>query len=764
VASGPFTTSSFYLSALFRSGTLAGLSDGELLERFASRRGEDDETAELAFATLVARHGAMVLRVCHAVLGDRHEAEDAFQATFLVLAMRAGSIRRVASVGSWLHGVTLRVAARARSRSIRRQLHERRRAEMAINETPIDTHAPTLDDDSDRVLHEEIGRLPERFRSALVLCYLEGLTHEMAADQLGCPVGTIRSRLATARERLRRRLNQRGLAPAVLPVGLPGSVLIPALESAPMSSSVPVALADATVRGALRIGLGKGALAGIVSVEAINLMEEVLKTMMTTKIALVTTTVILAGIVTTTAGVTAYSALGGTGVLVGEPDLAQPAPQKADARKPATRVIGPTPAMIEQMRRQSEENIRNLMREYESENAARQKTMVGAKTAEERKALRLQQSRRPNPASYAGALLYEAEANPGTPGAEEALIWIVTHLFNGSIAEHAKEIIARDHIQSEKIEPLLTQTSLSQSFGSGATEKLFAAAMAKNPKREIRGIACFSLARFLDNRASFIRTNKLFAQVAPELETQRAAIAIEKAGWGQDFVERLDRLDPGAVEREAAIYYERVVKEFGDLPLPHPFPNPTGDLLLPGRPTTYGGAAQAYLHELRELGIGRPAPEIEGVDLDGKPMKLSDYRGRVVALYFCMSTQLRADGTGRPASVTEFVREVAESHATDPFVLLGVTTPGPGRTSDREFFTTALKASRLPARFWWDIDPDGKPGPIQTAWNARMGLYVLDHRGTIRYKNVFRPEIFEKAVATLLQEQKDEVAKGKKAE
>ena len=94
-----------YLSDLFRNGTPAALSDAELLNRFATHRSDDHETAELAFATLLARHGPMVLRVCRGVLGDRHEVEDAFQATFLVLAVRAGSVRRRGSVASWLHGV-----------------------------------------------------------------------------------------------------------------------------------------------------------------------------------------------------------------------------------------------------------------------------------------------------------------------------------------------------------------------------------------------------------------------------------------------------------------------------------------------------------------------------------------------------------------------------------------------------------------------------------------------------------------------------------
>jgi hypothetical protein len=108
------------------------------------------------------------------------------------------------------------------------------------------------------------------------------------------------------------------------------------------------------------------------------------------------------------------------------------------------------------------------------------------------------------------------------------------------------------------------------------------------------------------------------------------------------------------------------------------------------------------------------------------------------------------------------VRAVAESHASDSFALLGVTTVAPGRKFDRTAFQTSLKASGLPARFWWDIGQDGKPGPIQSAWNARTDLYVLDRRGVIRYKHVFRPRLFEKAVATLLKEQKDELGRSKK--
>ena len=280
--SGPSGTATRYLTTLFQGGTAAGLGDRVLLERFAERRDADDPAAEAAFAALVERHGPMVLRVCRAVLGDRHEAEDAFQATFLVLASRARSIRRGDSVGSWLHGVALRVANRARWRAARRRHHERRHAEMTAATEPDETGDDRPPDDVDRVLHEEIGRLPEKYRRPVVLCYLEGLTHDQAADQLGWPVGTVRRRLAGARDRLRGRLTRRGATPSFLPAGLLGSGL--ARESSWATMTVPAGLADATVRGALRVGLGKAALVGIVSAEAIALMKGVLQTMTTTKL------------------------------------------------------------------------------------------------------------------------------------------------------------------------------------------------------------------------------------------------------------------------------------------------------------------------------------------------------------------------------------------------------------------------------------------------------------------------------------------------
>ncbi|MHB1559524.1 MAG: RNA polymerase sigma factor, partial [Isosphaeraceae bacterium] len=189
---------------IFRTGTLAGLGDGELLERFAAASSHPGEEAEAAFALLVDRHGAGVLRVCRGVLGDRHEAEDAFQATFLVLIRRAGAIRRKESVGAWLLGVAYRVASCARDASRRRRGLERRWLERRqdAGEDPRGQESEP-DIDLTAMIHAELGRLPENCRAAVVLCDLENRPVEEVARILGWPIGTVKSRLHRGRLRLR---------------------------------------------------------------------------------------------------------------------------------------------------------------------------------------------------------------------------------------------------------------------------------------------------------------------------------------------------------------------------------------------------------------------------------------------------------------------------------------------------------------------------------------------------------------------------------
>ena len=193
--------------SLFSDGVSTGLTDKELLERFATSR---DSAGELAFATLVARHGPMVLSVCRRMLRDPHESEDAFQATFLVLVRKRSGIRIDSSLGPWLYGVSVRIARRARTLASRRRFSplDDRIAEPALEQKAVS------DPNLRFAINDLLTELPANYRAAIASCYLEGLTHEEAADRLRCPVGTVRSRLARGRAMLKERLNRTGLAPA----------------------------------------------------------------------------------------------------------------------------------------------------------------------------------------------------------------------------------------------------------------------------------------------------------------------------------------------------------------------------------------------------------------------------------------------------------------------------------------------------------------------------------------------------------------------
>jgi RNA polymerase sigma factor (sigma-70 family) len=226
-------------------------ADGQLLRRFVR-----DGDAQ-AFAALVDRHGPMVLGVCRRMVGDIHEAEDCFQATFLVLARRAGAVGRPERVGGWLHGVACRVASRARHVLARRRARE----SQAVDLPRGDSCDELIWRDLRPVLDEEVGRLPERYRLPFVLCYLDGRTNEEAAGLLGCPKGTVLSRLATARERLRRRLTRRGIT---LSVALLGTMIA---EHA--TATVPVALVQSTL----------SSVAGSISADVAVLVKGVFLTM-----------------------------------------------------------------------------------------------------------------------------------------------------------------------------------------------------------------------------------------------------------------------------------------------------------------------------------------------------------------------------------------------------------------------------------------------------------------------------------------------------
>jgi RNA polymerase sigma factor (sigma-70 family) len=190
------------------SGTDKDTKDADLLRRFALARDEH------AFGVLVRRHSGLVYGICRRFLADPHDAEDAFQATFLVLACKAGNIRKMDSLASWLFGVATRVAGKMRARAAQRRQREQRIMWKAKQSLAVSDNVSWRD--TCRALHEEMSRLPDKYRIPLLLCYWEGQSQEEAARQLGWPRGTLKRRIEDGRERLRQRLARRGLVLSAL--------------------------------------------------------------------------------------------------------------------------------------------------------------------------------------------------------------------------------------------------------------------------------------------------------------------------------------------------------------------------------------------------------------------------------------------------------------------------------------------------------------------------------------------------------------------
>ena len=240
------------------------LPDEQLLRQFRERGDE------ACFHALLRRHGPMVLALCRSMLRSEADAEDAFQATFLVLAKQARAVRKQASLASWLHGVAYRTCLRARADFARRRRHESQAAPLEAT-VPADPAWV----DYQRVLHEELDRLRERYRAPLVLCYLQGATQDEAALRLGLPKGTLKGRLERGRALLRARLVKRGLGPA--------AVLAAATFPHAASASLPLQAAASVAKAATLVGSGASA-AGVVSESVIHLSEGMVRAMFIAKI------------------------------------------------------------------------------------------------------------------------------------------------------------------------------------------------------------------------------------------------------------------------------------------------------------------------------------------------------------------------------------------------------------------------------------------------------------------------------------------------
>ena len=262
---GPMTGLPWHLRRLALLHVSAAITDGELLECYIRRRDE------AAFEALVRRHGPMVLGVCRRILLNAADAEDAFQATFLVLVRKAASVVPRALVGNWLYGVAHNTAIKAKAMNSKRRTKERQAAQRT---------RPGLAPEGGQLLaalDEELGRLPEKYRAPIVLCELEGRTVKEVARHLGWPQGTVAGRLARARLMLTKRLAQRGLA-------LPAGALAAALAQGAASAGVPNAVVVSTLKAAAMVAAGQAAAPGVISARVAALTEGVLRTMLLSKL------------------------------------------------------------------------------------------------------------------------------------------------------------------------------------------------------------------------------------------------------------------------------------------------------------------------------------------------------------------------------------------------------------------------------------------------------------------------------------------------
>ena len=363
-----------HVRQLVRPEQGAGLGDGELLHRWVTRRDE------AAFEVLLWRHGSMVLGVCGRVLRDAHEAEDALQATFLALARKASSIGRREAVAGWLYRVAYRVALEARSRAARRPvLNGEYLASVAVE--PGDDLSWR---DLRPILDEEVNRLPMKYRVPFILHHLEGRTNEDVARELGCPVGTVLSRVARAREQLRSRLLRRG-------VFLSAGALAASLAASARSATVLPGLIGALVQAAAIVATGAMPPANLVSANAVTLAEGVIKGMAITKLKVVVLLVLALSLLGTSSAVLAHRFVIGPAAVsasrenqqatvqdLGEkakqPGLAQPK-KAAEVRPGEARPGEVDPAIADEARR-AEEHARQLREARERLEVAQEKLVV----------------------------------------------------------------------------------------------------------------------------------------------------------------------------------------------------------------------------------------------------------------------------------------------------------------------------------------------------------------------------------------------------
>ncbi len=551
---------------LLEAGSVAGLADATLLGRFLAGR---DDVAEVAFAALVARHGPMVRRVCRGLLVDPNDADDAFQATFLVLARRAGAIDRPDRLSSWLYGTAHRVSRKLKVQSARRRRHEA----GASREEPSLVADPGRSEGAEAVL-EEVARLPESYKAAVVLCELEGRTQPEAARLLGLSERTVRRHLIRARSLLRARLTRRGLAPTA-------AALASALAPGSSSASVPGGIVDATARAATRYASGVST-AGVVPASALILAEGVIEAMTWTEWKWIAT---VAG---------SLLALGG-GIGVASGFLAHAADEPAKSNpKPEARAVAADPRPADR--------YRALVKKHDDALKVYQAATLKATTEAERTEV---YKLSPSPRDHSPAFVALAEEFPRDPVAVDALLWAAEKGLSavyspqhpgGRAFARALEILARDHADEPRIGAYCGPTL---TWCPDPIKGVFLRAIAgRSRDRVVKGRATLTLAEYLRSEAALAELfqcpdapvnfdalipldtpDDIRRQMTADPAAYRRQIETFQARFQPDYLESLKRADVAALRRESDQAFDRVVADFADVPGVPPHGKPTRETL-----------------------------------------------------------------------------------------------------------------------------------------------------------------------------------------
>ncbi len=660
------------LLTLFEAGPVGGLSDGQLLNRFIEL---DGLAAEQAVAALIDRHAAMVWRICRTSLANQADASDAFQATFLTLLRRAQSIRSRESVAGWLGGVARRVAANAGVTSARRRAREQARAGRIESEAdPVASDVWTSE--LAMIVRDELARLSDRDREVLLACDLDGLTETEAARRLDCPLGTIRSRLHRARNRLRHRFTARGLDPTAA-FGILPTIAI---------SKVSPTLIARTVALAVQSGAGVGGWFPVAPVAVVALLQRSGRSLLMPSLA--STVTVLVGLLAI--------------VIVPAPEP-RVIPEASSSQDPGPKIppvavrppAADEPEAGELKSKEMAEQFAKLKFDYDL--ARLNATKAGKSGKTEFEQYQIRNPLQPDETAYARKMITLALLDPPSKVARDAAIWIMDKTWlseagaYGGEYETAVSILVTHHAD----DPEAVRVGLQlDNIVNRRRDAFLEGCYANATSHESKGLARLAYAQYLEKKIPPVRGAHHFPQRSEiHFETydktgNLVPTTILESNEEFAYEVGLRWIDPIAMQTEVERLYHEVITDYADVryinrglrrieaELAHPI-RPDGSSMsvveramaeqMVKSKTTLAEVARGRLLKLTTLVTGKPAPAVAGVDLKtSQPFQLSDYQGQPVLLLFW------GDIVDR-----DFVRQVKAKvgqarEKGQPFTVLGV--------------------------------------------------------------------------------------------